>query len=90
MNSWCVTDVVSLCVSDQKLVAEKPVQGGSANASFSFSASPSVVTIRRGVGSVPEKNESAQGEITEYKTPEIDSRNNWEVVDSIKRGKQRD
>jgi electron transfer flavoprotein alpha subunit len=84
LNSWCVTDAIALKVDQNKLIVEKPVQGGAANASYSFNTSPVVVTIRRGVGSAPEKDDSNRREIIEFATPEISVRNKWEVVEQIK------
>ncbi len=77
-----VTDCIAISVDRQDLVATKPVQGGVALATYSFNTRPAVVTVRRGVESMPARDESLSATSIKVDIP-FETGREWEVMDHV-------
>lgn len=76
-----VTDCVGVSVEQGRFLATKPVQGGVALATFVFNASPAIVTVRRGVGTVPDRLDCNQAKVSEIDVSHAEER--WETVGRV-------
>jgi electron transfer flavoprotein alpha subunit len=83
LGTWFVSDAVDIAIHDNKILAQKPIQGGVALATYSFNTSPSIITVRRGVGNVPERDESHAAKVDEIEVGSQHLYGQWELVDRV-------
>jgi electron transfer flavoprotein alpha subunit len=84
LGTWLVSDAVNIAIQDNRILAQKPVQGGVALATYSFNTSPTIITVRRGVGNVPERDESHAAEMHEIEVASQHADAQWELVERVR------
>ncbi len=82
LGGGVVTDAVRVAVEGGGIVAEKPVQGGVALATYAFKSAPAIVTVRRRVGGEAERGGAAT-EVTALEVEPSASGSEWRLVDRI-------
>jgi electron transfer flavoprotein alpha subunit len=84
LGTWCVSDVVGVKIEKGGLQFNKPVQGGAAIATYSFNTSPQIITVRRGVGPVPERVVAGNPRMEKINVPIGDCHGRWRLLERIK------
>jgi electron transfer flavoprotein alpha subunit len=83
LGTWFVSDAVNIVFQDNRIFVQKPVHGGIALGTYSLNAFPVIITVRRGVGGVPDLIEPhSAAEIHEIEVPSEHAQ--WELVDRVK------
>jgi len=83
LGTWLVSDVVGAKIVKGALQVTKPVQGGAAIATYTFNTSPRIITVRRGVGPVPERAPAANPRMEKINVPDDNSRARWRMLERI-------
>ena len=83
LSAGMVSDSVGLKVEDGKLIATKQIQGGIGIASYSFENAPNIITVRPGVGAVPDSVEGNKDEVVELSLEEKSAPARWEFIESV-------
>jgi electron transfer flavoprotein alpha subunit len=79
-----VSDAISAKIEKGVLQIKKPVQGGAALATYSFNTSPQVITVQRGIGSMPEKTTAGGPQIEKISVSLKDFQTPWRRSERIK------
>jgi electron transfer flavoprotein alpha subunit len=88
LGTWCVSDVINAKIDKGVLQVQKPVQGGAAIATCSFDATPRIITVRRGVGPIPEKSTGGTAQVEKIHVSDDGLDSNWRLIERIESDSQ--
>jgi electron transfer flavoprotein alpha subunit len=84
LGTWVVSDAIGITVQDNKICVKKPIRGGIAFATYSLNTLPNIITVRRGVGTIPERNESRVADVCEIEIASQHASVPWELIDQVR------